>query len=48
MLCDILGEYSEKNDIWASFKKKIPCEEDSEAQEYRYIIPFVCNRSVEK
>lgn len=48
LLCDILGEYSEKNDIIASFKKKIPHEKDSEAQEYRFIIPFVCNRSVEK
>ena len=47
-LCDILGEFSEKNDIVASFKKRTPHEKNLEAQEYRYIIPFVCNRSVEK
>lgn len=48
LLCDILGEYAEKNDIMASFKKKIPHDKNSKSQEYRYVIPFVCNRSVEK
>lgn len=48
MLCDILGEYSEKNDIIASFKKRIPREKLPDAQEYRYIVPFACNRSIEK
>lgn len=48
ILCDILGGYSEKNDILVSFKKKIPREKDSETQEYRYIVPFTCNRSIEK
>lgn len=47
-LCTILGAYSEKNDILVSFKKKIPHEKDSKAREYRYIVPFVCNRSIEK
>jgi len=48
LLCDILGEYAAKNDIMASFKKKIPREKNSDPQEYRYIIPFVCNKSVAK
>lgn len=47
-LCNILGEYAKKNDIIASFKKKIPREKNSEPQKHRYIIPFVCNRSVDK
>lgn len=48
MLCDILGEYAEKNDTIALFKKKIPREKNSEPQKYRYIIPFACNRSADK
>lgn len=48
LLCDILGEYAEKNDTLASFKKKIPREKCQEPQEYHYILPFVCNRSVAK
>lgn len=48
LLCDILGDYAEKNDTLASFKKKIPREKCQEPQEYHYILPFVCNRSVAK
>lgn len=48
LLCDILGEYADKNDTLASFKKKIPREKNPEAQEYRYIVPFACNKSIVK
>lgn len=47
-LCAILSEYSKKNDVIASFKKKIPREKNLEGQKYRYIIPFMCNRSIKK
>ena len=45
-LCITLGEYSEKNDTIASFKKKKTSEKESE--EYHYIIPLVCSKSVDK
>lgn len=47
-LCDILSDYSKENDIIALFKKKATREKNFEVQQYRYIIPFACNRSVEK
>ena len=48
LLCDILGEYAEKNDVLVSFKKKISREKNPEAQEYHYIVPFACNESIVK
>lgn len=48
LLCDILGEYAEKNDVLVSFKKKISREKNPEAQEYHYIVPFTCNKSIVK
>ena len=48
MLCEILGDYAEKNDTLAAFKKKAPRDKNSDTKEYRYILPFVCNRSAAK
>lgn len=48
LLCDILREHSMKNDTMVSFKKKPPREQEPEVKEYRYIIPFVCKKSVDK
>lgn len=47
-LCDLLGEYAEKNDILVSFKKKAPRDKNQNSDEFHYIVPFVCNKSVAK
>ncbi len=48
LLCDILGKYAKKNDTIVSFKRKTSHEKSSTPQEYTYIIPYVCNKSVDK
>lgn len=40
-LCDLLGAYSRKNDVIAVFGKKSGGR--NKAEEYRYILPFVCH-----
>lgn len=47
-LCNLLGEYAAENDILASFGKKLPSEKQTEPQEFRYILPFVCSDSSAK
>ena len=47
LLCDILGEYAEKNDVIATLKKK-PAVKSPKSQTYSYIIPSVCGKSVNK
>lgn len=47
-LCDLLGEYAEKNDTLVSFKKKAPRDKNQNSDEYPYIVPFVCSKSVAK
>ncbi len=47
-LCDLLGEYAEKNDTLVSFKKKAPKDKNLNSNEFHYIVPFVCNKSVAK
>lgn len=47
-LCEILHNYSEKNDVLVSYKRKTPKEKNLERQKYTYILPFKCNESVAK
>lgn len=44
-LCRYLGDYAEKYDIIASFKRK---DNSLKEQEYQYILPFSCQKSVAK
>ncbi len=46
-LCSILGDYSDKHDILASFKNVSRKDREANGQTYNYIIPFACKRSVE-
>lgn len=47
-LCRYLGDYAEKYDIIASFKRKDNSQKEQEYQEYQYILPFSCQRSAAK
>lgn len=46
-LCKVLKGYAEENDVLVSFKKG-NLRGDEEAQEYQYIVPFACKKSIEK
>lgn len=48
LLCNILGDYAEKNDVLASFKKRSFRDKSTNPQEYRYILPFTCSGSAAK
>jgi len=48
MVCDLLGDYAEKNDTLVSLKKKVPRDKNQEPEALHYILPFVCNKSVAK
>lgn len=45
--CAVLGEYAENHDTIASFER-MPNRKKEEEQEYRYILPFSCQKSVSK
>lgn len=45
-LCGTLGEYAQKNDIIAAFRKKNPYEKGSDEKAYQYILPYSCISSV--
>lgn len=48
LLCDLLGEYAERNDTLVAFKKKVSRDKSQDASELHFIVPFVCNKSVAK
>lgn len=48
LLCGILGSYAEENDVLVSLNKKAQKEKTAQAQEYCYIIPSFCQKSVAK
>lgn len=47
-LCDLLGEYAEKNDTLVSFKKETARYKSQTADEFCYVIPFICGKSAAK
>jgi hypothetical protein len=47
-LCDLLADYTGKNDTIVSFKKKTPKDKNQDVDEFYYVLPFVCSRSAEK
>lgn len=48
LLCNTLEGHAKKNDVIALFKKRPQKDKSNKAQEYRYIIPFLCGRSAVK
>ena len=48
LLCDLLGEYAERNDTLVAIKKKVSRDKSQDASELHFIVPFVCNKSVAK
>ena len=47
MLCGLLGDHVEKSDTLVSIKKKTPRNQNQNSEKLHYIVPFVCNKSVE-
>lgn len=47
-LCGILSRYADEHDVIAAFPQKNYNSNNGEFFRYRYIIPFACNKSVEK
>ena len=48
LTCDILAEYSDKNDIIASFRRTQQHEKSNDAKIYTYILPSMCRKTVSK
>lgn len=46
--CEVLARHANEKDKIASFRKKLDREKQSNASQYRYILPFICYRTVEK
>ena len=47
-LCSLLGGYAGENDVLVSFKKIVPGKKEKDVRTLRYILPFMCSKSVEK
>lgn len=48
LLCDVLGEYSEKNDVLVTFRKMELREKNAGTEKYRYIVPCACSKCISK